>query len=715
MTVAALPSVVTYIENGVTVDFSVQFRFKSASDLSVSRIAAGIETPLTLGVDYTATGGDTDAGGTLTRTAATNGAQLKIARITAKEQPMEYDANGVFPAKSHEEALDRQMLISQEQGDQLADTATRAVLVPPGEQAYSLEGLATGEGKFLAVSGSRIVPIGIDQAIAGGNPIILASRALLAAVVFPAGRQPATLTEDGFAGPFVAIHDNLAAEVAADPSRVFFVAPNSDPSGASGAWVRQGAGSLQFAHSGSTKNTSAQDKLRQTIDVRDFGAVFDGRDNTAAIQAALDHASAVGGSRTVVSPSGDCFLSATIRIPSGVGFVGQGSLNTRFRRTGDYGHTFDFGTVFNLGGGVTVQAYNASGGAGGFCVYQDHGTGMFPPNTVAGGFTNLATHGAHINIERDFNVKWFDMLIIGMPYQVRRFGGLQARHECVTTIGVYDQAVPAMQECLAGWLIQGDLSTIPTDLEFDSCRIGGITSPIRPITLPSGNVITDSVQNCGPLFGMQIECAEGIRWRGGYIGACADSGLRLLADPASILSAVSFEQMFVDSNGYAGFFIDRRYAGTTRDFTWHPSEHNCQGNGWCAGTDEIRFGANPDKSGYPSVIGFNLSGMYQTFIAFGVWLDAARSLKCDINARCWNCRGFFNALPNFDCFLRLGGGGTGACGTIMGGGGQLGDGTASHDVCVIRYTTNGLGSNPTNVHITGANGVGTPYFMGSNA
>ncbi len=131
-------------------------------------------------------------------------------------------------------------------------------------------------------------------------------------------------------------------------------------------------------------------------------------------------------------------------------------------------------------------------------------------------------------------------------------------------------------------------------------------------------------------------------------------------------------------------------------------------------TDEIRNGAPSGHSGYPSVIGFNLDGFYQTFIAFGVWLDAARMVKVNANARSWNCRGFFDTLRNFDCFLRLGGGVSTAAGILVAGGGQLGDGTASRDVVAIRYSTDGNGSNPTNMQIVGAAGAGTT-FLGGNS
>lgn len=168
MTVAALPSIVTYAENGVTTSFAAPFRFKSAGDLVVSRIAGGVETVLLLGADYTVTGGDTDAGGTVTRMAATNGATLQIARQTARVQPMQYSTGGTFPAKSHEEALDRQMLISQEQGDQLADVNARALTAPVGEVLGNLPNATTRLGKFIGFGADPAVPLALSGTGADG-------------------------------------------------------------------------------------------------------------------------------------------------------------------------------------------------------------------------------------------------------------------------------------------------------------------------------------------------------------------------------------------------------------------------------------------------------------------------------------------------------------------------------------------------------------------
>lgn len=152
MTVAAKPATISYIEDGISVAFAVPFRFKAASDLVVERLSDGVVATLQLGTDYSVTGGMTDAGGTLTRTVATNGAILWITRDTARAQPMTYATGDRFPAASHEEALDRQMLIAQEQDARQDDLTTRALLVPAGE---AIGDIVVAPDSVLAFDGQR--------------------------------------------------------------------------------------------------------------------------------------------------------------------------------------------------------------------------------------------------------------------------------------------------------------------------------------------------------------------------------------------------------------------------------------------------------------------------------------------------------------------------------------------------------------------------------
>lgn len=103
------------------------------------------------------------------------------------------------------------------------------------------------------------------------------TRTALAAITSPASGQSAILTESGREGSFTFSTAALSAEVTADPGQWSYVAPTSDTSGASGAWVRK-------------SRTALSGDL--TLYVRADGS--DGNDGTADTAAAafatLDHA-----------------------------------------------------------------------------------------------------------------------------------------------------------------------------------------------------------------------------------------------------------------------------------------------------------------------------------------------------------------------------------------------------------------------------------------
>jgi hypothetical protein len=169
MTVAVQTPSITYVENGGTTVFAVPFRYDSAADLrAVRRSPSGFEAELVNGIDFTATAGPTNAGGALTVTAAApEGTVLTIFRDTTRAQEADYITSGAFTAESHERALDKAMLVAQEQ-DVLHARSLRA---PVGESAPSLSPRQQLEGRLLGYKDGRIIgvpgdPMALGEAIA---------------------------------------------------------------------------------------------------------------------------------------------------------------------------------------------------------------------------------------------------------------------------------------------------------------------------------------------------------------------------------------------------------------------------------------------------------------------------------------------------------------------------------------------------------------------
>lgn len=135
-----------------------------------------------------------------------------------------------------------------------------------------------------------------------------ATRAALAALSTSGG--PAFLREARREGVFVFDGANLSAQVAADPAQGVYVAPASDVTGATGAWVRKFSG---------------------PIDIRWFGAVADctalgaGTDNAAAINGAIAVAALLKGGEILVPRSTLGYrVASSITITGGVKLCGQG-------------------------------------------------------------------------------------------------------------------------------------------------------------------------------------------------------------------------------------------------------------------------------------------------------------------------------------------------------------------------------------------------------
>ena len=118
MTVSTTTNRASYSGNGSTAAFAYGFKIFADADLTVIiRSSAGVETTKTLTTHYTVSGAGTDSGGNVTFTSGNipaSGETVVILRKLTLTQGTDYVANDPFPAESHEDALDRLTMITQQ-------------------------------------------------------------------------------------------------------------------------------------------------------------------------------------------------------------------------------------------------------------------------------------------------------------------------------------------------------------------------------------------------------------------------------------------------------------------------------------------------------------------------------------------------------------------------------------------------------------------------
>lgn len=138
--------------------------------------------------------------------------------------------------------------------------------VEKGTVAQAVEGARPLASQAEAAEGANntkmMTPLRVKQAIdALGNRAKYETKDALAEAgsVATAGDQ-AFLTDETAAGSFVYNDSDLSAEVTDDPARALYVAQSGDPTGASGAWVRQYDGPAFYDWTGGA-NAAALGKL----------------------------------------------------------------------------------------------------------------------------------------------------------------------------------------------------------------------------------------------------------------------------------------------------------------------------------------------------------------------------------------------------------------------------------------------------------------------
>lgn len=281
MTVSSPTSKAQYNGDGGTIVFSTGFRFELNSDVVVVlRNAAGVDEAWVEATQYTLTGAGKTFDGTLTvsitptdYTPAT-GETLTITREPPETQETDYPPGGSFPAESTEDALDKATYLIQTHSEELA----RTISAPVTDTAVDFELPSSADRaskifQFDAAGNPLMVSVTSSDANVNNLAALTALEVGLFSVVYIQGR---TSLNDGGAGTFVFVSGDQSANVTADPASGVWAAPDSDNTGASGAWQRVVEG----------------DVYRSGM----FGIVWDGvTDTSQAVEDAIAYVGSVGG------------------------------------------------------------------------------------------------------------------------------------------------------------------------------------------------------------------------------------------------------------------------------------------------------------------------------------------------------------------------------------------------------------------------------------
>ena len=122
MTVSSTTTRNSYTGNGSTTVFAYGFKIFDDDDITVilRTTATGAETVQTKTTHYSVSGvGDANGGNITFGTAPTSAQTVVLLRQTAQTQTTDYTPNDPFPASSHEDALDKLTLLTQDQQDEL--------------------------------------------------------------------------------------------------------------------------------------------------------------------------------------------------------------------------------------------------------------------------------------------------------------------------------------------------------------------------------------------------------------------------------------------------------------------------------------------------------------------------------------------------------------------------------------------------------------------
>ena len=410
-----------FIGTGTATVFPFAFKVFTATNLQVVRVdtSTGLESPLFLTTDYTVSlnaDQDSNPGGSLTLLAfLATGFNMIITSDIANLQPTDLTNQGGFYPEVITDALDRATIQIQ----QMADELTRSIKIPVTDGLsldMELPTAAARANSFLAFDAT-----GEPTVVTAGSP-----------------GAPTTMTRQQFSGTGAQVAYTLASDPGAlgNSCEVFVggIYQQRDTYTIAGTTLTftaapvAGTDNIEVvnflttaigttdsslvtyvpAGTGATQRT-VQAKLRDTVNVKDFGAVGDGvADDTAAIQAAIDYATSIGG-QTVAGSGLTYRVTSPIIIKDDVKFdLHGGKILSVLSGASDYGVRLrNRSEICN--GEIEVQSSGTPGSQAGFHspivvgpFYGDGGTAASP--SVDEGITGFVIRNLKLSTNRDGKV-----------------------------------------------------------------------------------------------------------------------------------------------------------------------------------------------------------------------------------------------------------------------------------------------------------------------
>jgi len=300
--ISDVPRRIVYSGSAGVGPYAFTFEVLANTDIAVYKNA----TLLTLTNDYTVSINTVTGTGTVTLLVAAIGSDtVTIVGDRAIQRTSDFVTGGDLFASTLNDELDAQVIYTQ-QVDEKTDRAIKAPVTDPTTINMILPSQATRANKLLGFN-------------AGGNPTVTTS----------------TVSQiDAAVASFVNATGNNAASIAYDPA---------------------GTGAVA---------TTVQAKLRETVSVRDFGAVGDGvTDDTAAFTAAVNYVGGLGGG-TVFVPGGTYKVAFVNVLHEYVTIEGQG-VNASYIVNGSTNQPaiqWGDGITLIYGGGVKGLRFSSASG-----------------------------------------------------------------------------------------------------------------------------------------------------------------------------------------------------------------------------------------------------------------------------------------------------------------------------------------------------------------